>query len=491
MKLPPVLPPVKVHLQNEESPASASPVPQPLFSPNRQTNELLRRHQSALKRIGSSSTNRDSSESGAKLAEMVLKYAVYYCGFGNDNIDPRTKRPLHWFRTNAARTVISLSLIVPLSHYWSLVLEPNPDVKPLWTGFWACIVLNTVFKRQNSSKILDLTSVIFTTLSEDDASAVKKRNLDFVVKFLVGDPDNSWLDRNFLRKDDIIQIVINWLCIYFTAEADTLTEKGSDLFLTWQFYLLFILHAIFAVTALKGAGAMTFILFYTSSVAMEKHCEAYSKKIEELSTIFHHGNETFFEDDVEAPRKVSDPYLARFNAGLGSLMSDFTHLQQLSMTFNSAFEFYFLVAEFTIMPVSFFGLLILYTKISTQKMNPLNFAITVTIGMYTLIYVLCIPFLFKRGSAVTEKLRSVEKRIHLLRSDVMFYDQVNSVNNMSMRTDPKRTWRSLQIDKFHKYVEDSSLSFSPYGITIDGRLALYLFYIIATLVFTVYVEVLF
>ena len=86
---------------------------------------------------------------------------------------------------------------------------------------------------------------------------------------------------------------------------------------------------------------------------------------------------------------------------------------------------------------------------------------------------------------------SVEKRIHLLRSDVMFYDQVNSVNNMSMSTDPKRTWRSLQIDKFHKYVEDSSLSFSPYGITIDGRLALYLFYIIATLVFTVYVEILF
>ena len=82
---------------------------------------------------------------------------------------------------------------------------------------------------------------------------------------------------------------------------------------------------------------------------------------------------------------------------------------------------------------------------------------------------------------------SVEKRIHLLRSDVMFYDQVNSVNNMSMSTDPKRTWRSLQIDKFHKYVEDSSLSFSPYGITIDGRLL----YIIATLVFTVYVEVLF
>lgn len=73
----------------------------------------------------------------------------------------------------------------------------------------------------------------------------------------------------------------------------------------------------------------------------------------------------------------------------------------------------------------------------------------------------------------------------------MFYDQVNSMNNISLSVDPKRTWRSLQIDKFHKYVEDSSLSFSPYGIPIDGRLALYLFYIIATLGFTVYVEELF
>lgn len=38
---------------------------------------------------------------------------------------------------------------------------------------------------------------------------------------------------------------------------------------------------------------------------------------------------------------------------------------------------------------------------------------------------------------------------------------------------------------------ESELGFRPYGIVVDGRLALYMFYILATLAFTFYVEVLF
>ena len=42
-----------------------------------------------------------------------------------------------------------------------------------------------------------------------------------------------------------------------------------------------------------------------------------------------------------------------------------------------------------------------------------------------------------------------------------------------------------------RYVAESELAFHPYGIVVDGRLGLYMFYIIATLAFTFYVEVLF
>ena len=77
---------------------------------------------------------------------------------------------------------------------------------------------------------------------------------------------------------------------------------------------------------------------------MEKHSKVFRRKTEEVIEILRQ------EYDGGASAEEGESF-SKFSAAMGKLMTEFSTLHQLSKTFNGAFEFYFLAAEFTILPV--------------------------------------------------------------------------------------------------------------------------------------------
>lgn len=64
---------------------------------------------------------------------------------------------------------------------------------------------------------------------------------------------------------------------------------------------------------------------------------------------------------------------------------------------------------------------------ANQPLHTLNVFLICLVALYVIVYAACIPYLFSRACAVTEALRDVQRGIHLLRSDVFFFDQVKNV----------------------------------------------------------------
>ena len=141
----------------------------------------------------------------------------------------------------------------PLHHDLRGIFDPiDKTARLLWSGFWALLLSNTLMKRQNHKYILALREVLFCTLSEEDASDIKKSIKQLGLQ-LSGDSRHSYIARNFILGLDallsVFMLVVTRLC-------------RPKLFVDWKFWISYVSWTLFGVIAMKSATAMTFVVFH-------------------------------------------------------------------------------------------------------------------------------------------------------------------------------------------------------------------------------------
>jgi hypothetical protein len=328
-----------------------------------------------------------------------------------------------------------------------------------------------------------LVDSLIPTLSEEAAVRVRKRLRLGQLTFNKSCSDSTW-NRHICGDINLVHLVS---CVV-SPHLDGLVSENK------LGYALNLISAYFFVYgSQKMAGAITFCIYSSCSLAMVEHAHAYRDKVRSVDLLVR-------EDENGEEGGGS----TEIREKLKEVVAEFSRLLVLSQAFTRAWEWYaslpplpasvclsaclpadslslrpryFLVAEFTLLPAAASGTFVCYLRFSGQC-EPLGFTtgwLTCMMTVFTTAIVGIIFLVFSWSCQVTGAMKEVTAALHKLRNDAMVSDAID-----------KKEARKLNV--FFEYVKDTPIGFMPYGITVDGRLAVTVFYVLSTLAFTAAIE---
>jgi len=421
---------------------------------------VIKRHQSLLGATSTTPTHKKEcrSDSATKLHRAVWHFLCYQQGFIKHT--PGGGELQWWRRVNAKMTLGFPMIFV---HAWLVPRFYEVDDHTLdfqYQLFIGLILFNQQLKRLTYARVSDSILSLVSSLNDDDARSILTR-IKFTKKYLVGDPENRKMDRFIPLRNFVMALIITSL-VFVDKQYHLTTLQILAMFSDQLVAFLFFV----------SAGAMTFFTWDVACEALLCHSKRYREKVAGVAALMAN-------NDIEAGSLEIDVEIA-------DLISSFSVLQRQSNAFSEAFQNYFLVAEATIIPTLVAGGILLAGKLEQpQKGVTWGVAVFYLSHIY-IIYWTALLFLFARACSVTSSLREIPVALHFIRNDILLHELTNT---MEGRKGKGATF--AQLVAHSNYVEQSDLAFKPYSIAIDGKLALYLSYIVATLAFTFYIEFMF